>query len=412
MTTLELPVIAGKDRLTHSSETCFKVCPRKFQLQYRLGLRPAHKSNALRIGSAFHAGIEVLRNGGSEGHAADHVTQMYANEVCPPWLAETLDAWDTERETALAMVRGYARRWAGDMILQFVAVEQSFDLPITNPDTGMPSRTFRSAGKIDGIAKLPDGRLALVENKTTSEDIALDADYWRRLQMDAQVSRYVLAARELGYDVQTTCFDVTRKPLIRPKGVSKADRALATSQGHYFDLPLTDPCPERETALACWRIWLSGRTFTFSGRKFPGSNPICPSSAASSGTSHSRFIRLICTTGSTAMYLHAAFHIPAHTCQYARGLPLTQPKKFPPASCGVATYTRNWRLLKHRSRTHDRYSTISAERRQRDGSQAIVQTHPRRHSPSVRHRHLRHGRHRQDHAGKRRSRRRLHRLGP
>lgn len=242
---IELPQFSDATLLTHSCEQAFKTCPRKFFLQYRIGLRPLHDSDALRLGSAFHVGLEQLKLGKDEDEAAASVVMAYADHDCPPWLQP--DEFDTERETAVALVRGYARRWGSDAIVKYIAVEQAFTVPIVNPSTGRETPVFRSAGKIDGIAELPDGRLAIIEHKTTGESIEAGSDYWQRLMMDGQISRYVLAARALGYDVQTTVYDVVRKPLIRPKAIAKADRALATSRGHYFNVPLHAECPERET---------------------------------------------------------------------------------------------------------------------------------------------------------------------
>lgn len=242
---IALPQFDDGNLLTHSSEAAFKTCPRKFFLQYRIGLRPQHDSDALRLGSAFHVGLEQLKHGKDEDEAAAAVVTEYADHDCPPWL--TPEDFDVERETAVALVRGYARRWGADAIVKYVAVEQAFTVPIVNPTTLRETPTFRSAGKIDGIAELPDGRIALIEHKTTSDNIEPGSDYWQRLMMDGQISRYVLAARDLGYDVQTTVYDVTRKPSIRPRNISKAERALATSRGDYYGVPLTMTCPERET---------------------------------------------------------------------------------------------------------------------------------------------------------------------
>ena len=232
--------------LTHSSESCFKTCPRKYFLQYVQMLRPSHDSNALRIGSAFHLGLETAKSGGSEDESANAVYTAYLSQPCPPWL--TLEEYDVEIETAAAMVRGWCRRWKDDQIVNYIAVEQCFDLPITNPTTGRETPNFRNRGKIDGICKLPDGRLAIIEHKTTSDDLDQNGDYWKRLLMDSQISRYLMAARQLGFDVQTTVYDVTRKCLIRPKAISKLDRARATADRHYFGFPIKGICPEQESA--------------------------------------------------------------------------------------------------------------------------------------------------------------------
>lgn len=231
--------------LTHSSESAFKTCPRKFFYRYRLGLVPKHDSNALRFGSAFHLGLEILKNGGVIAVAERQIRELYASEVAPPWHDET--SWQVECETVVAMVRGWAWRYRDDAIVKYVAVEHKFDLAILHPQTGREHGGFRNQGKIDGICVLPDGRHAIVEHKTSGEDIGPDADYWRRLALDSQISRYYLAARSSGFDVSTTIYDVTRKPQIKPKAVAKADQALATSQGSYYGHTLVAKCPERET---------------------------------------------------------------------------------------------------------------------------------------------------------------------
>jgi hypothetical protein len=243
--TIALPQTDRSNTLTHSSESTFKTCPRKFALRYRANLVPDHDADPLRFGSAFHAGLEELKRGNGLASALARVNALYDDTQCPPWLQPF--EFDTERHTALAMLCGYAWRYPCDPVLEYVAVELAFDLPIINPETGRPTPLFRSAGKIDGIAKLPDGRLAIVEHKTVGDSIEPGADYWRRLLMDAQISRYFLASRDLGYDVTTTIYDVTRKPAIRPKAVTKAERALHTSKGHYHGAKLTEACPERET---------------------------------------------------------------------------------------------------------------------------------------------------------------------
>lgn len=231
--------------LTHSSEATFKTCPRKFFYRYRLGLVPAHDSNALRVGTAFHAGLEVLKNGGELCIAEHTVRNLYESEPAPPWHDETTYA--VERETALAMVRGWAWRYRDDAVIEYLAVEHKFDLAILHPQTARQHQSFRNQGKIDGVCRLPDGRLAIVEHKTTGEDIEPGADYWRRLALDSQISRYFLAARASGFDVVTTIYDVTRKPQIKPRNITKADQALATGQASYYGHSLIARCPERET---------------------------------------------------------------------------------------------------------------------------------------------------------------------
>jgi hypothetical protein len=85
------------------------------------------------------------------------------------------------------------------------------------------SRTFDAAGKIDGLCQLEDGRLCLIEHKTTSQNIDPQSDYWQRLRADTQLRQYVLAARALGWHVTTVLYDVVRKPSIAPKEIPDLD---------------------------------------------------------------------------------------------------------------------------------------------------------------------------------------------
>lgn len=139
------------------------------------------------------------------------------------------------RATLRGLMRGYDARWASEDY-STVSVEEEFHLPIVNPTTGKPSRTFTQAGKKDGIAEYnPTGKRYLVEHKTSSEDIEdPDSTYWRRLAIDSQVSCYVLANWQQGTKLDGTLYDVIRKPGIRPKKLSKAERQQIVIVGEYF----------------------------------------------------------------------------------------------------------------------------------------------------------------------------------
>ena len=129
--------------------------------------------------------------------------------------------WDAAK--AKGLMAGYHRRWS-DQTYMTVATEQQFELPIVNPETGRQSRTFYQAGKYDGIIK--DGsRHFLLEHKTTSDSIeSPDSPYFKRLDIDSQVSMYVLAHWQSGIKLDGTVYDVIKKPGIRPIQVPKATK--------------------------------------------------------------------------------------------------------------------------------------------------------------------------------------------
>ncbi len=145
--------------------------------------------------------------------------------------------------TAMArgLMVGYDHRWSGQR-WETVSVESEYRLPIVNPETGRTSRTFDQAGKTDGIVRF-DGKTFLMEHKTAGEDIEDPAaPYWRRLEIDAQVSGYVLANWQMGLKLDGTLYDVVRKPGIRPKKIAKAERTRCLTVGTYcgFGITATD----------------------------------------------------------------------------------------------------------------------------------------------------------------------------
>jgi len=207
-----------KQLLTHSRVQCFKTCRKKHWWAYEIGLRAEVDAKALRMGSIGHAGLDAIKRCGSVEQAADVVHAAYA--TCPD--NKDVYEWAIERETVECLLRGYHWRWQ-DSRLEIVASEQEFHLPLRNQATGYPSRLWDLAGKIDGVVRLEDRRLAVQEHKFLGEPIGQESDYWRRLQIDPQVTIYTYAARESGYDTSTVLFDVVRKPTIRPEAVPICD---------------------------------------------------------------------------------------------------------------------------------------------------------------------------------------------
>lgn len=239
MTTIALPLVAGHDLLTHSRMQCAKQCPRKHYYRYELGVRRSRIDAPLRLGSAVHIGLDAHGKGESDHASISKAVAGY--EALPKWAIteETVADWMVERETVVAMLAGYFDAWRDDRA-EVVASELAFELPITNPETGAASRTYRVAGKIDKIVRLPDGRLAVREHKTTGDSIDPDSDYWPRLGIDQQISLYYLGAHGLGHAVETVDYDVLRKPSIRPRKVTKAEAEEWGRNGTYFEKAVED----------------------------------------------------------------------------------------------------------------------------------------------------------------------------
>ncbi|NMG22526.1 PD-(D/E)XK nuclease family protein [Brasilonema bromeliae] len=120
------------------------------------------------------------------------------------------------RAKLCAMLIGYSAMW-GDVPCRLIATQVEFTVPIVHPVTGAVHPECNLTGFIDAVAEI-DGRLVVVESKSSGEDITLGSAFWRRVAvMDPQVSTYLPAARALGYDVRDCIYDVARKPELRPK---------------------------------------------------------------------------------------------------------------------------------------------------------------------------------------------------
>lgn len=148
---------------------------------------------------------------------------------------EYLDATDSDPLAVAkvrALVTGYHEHWQSAPY-EVLAVEEVFRLPIVNPETGRPSRTYMQAGRFDLRVGF-DRKKWMVEHKTSSEEIADPAAaYWKRLAIDQQVSMYALAHWQNEEKLDGTIYDVIRKPTIRPKQITKSDQKVMTEQKIY-----------------------------------------------------------------------------------------------------------------------------------------------------------------------------------
>lgn len=187
-----------KEALSATRMQTLLSCPRRHYWRYEVGLKRETDADALRFGSAWHRAMEAR-------------WQNLSIEDCfAAGVGETTDLDELQVSTLAGMLGGYFDLYRED-IVKTIHPEVPFRLPLAN------SRTFDSVGKIDGLGVLHDGRLALIEHKTSGEDIAPDSEYWLRLRNNPQCYEYVLAARALGWDVAVVIYDVARKPSIRQK---------------------------------------------------------------------------------------------------------------------------------------------------------------------------------------------------
>jgi hypothetical protein len=119
--------------LTQSAMRSYRSCPRKFFYRYVIRYRPLKKAETLSTGTSIHAALDVFRRTGD----LDAAKRALQSE----------DLFVRAKEEAMLM--GYAARWGTPTGI--VAIEQTFRIPLINPETGAASRTFSLGGRVDAI---------------------------------------------------------------------------------------------------------------------------------------------------------------------------------------------------------------------------------------------------------------------
>jgi PD-(D/E)XK nuclease superfamily len=215
--------------LTHSRLSTLRQCQQKERLRYVEGFRPVKTEEALRFGSLMHVGLEAWWMAHKDGHPHE------ANMVAQQAMAESA-ADEFERVKASELMTAYDLRWKPEMSdLEILGVESQFEIPLLNPTTWAPSRTYRLTGKVDAVARRRfDNRLLVVEHKTTSEEIGAGEPYWLRLVMDTQLSIYILGAESLSFKIDECLYDVIKKPALRPYAATPEAARKFTKDGRLY----------------------------------------------------------------------------------------------------------------------------------------------------------------------------------
>lgn len=210
----------NKRLITVSEMRSFKACPRKYMHRYVQLRRPHADADTLTFGKAVHSCLAASR---LEPSAMLHYAAKAADEIENPY----------EAARATAMLIGHMHRW-GTGGLKTIDVNVRFKVPLVNPESGRQSNTWLLAGEMDAIVEsdgtvVPQGRYVM-EDKTSSQDISAGSVYWRRLQLDVQVSTYYAADGEsVG-----VLYNVLGKPGVRPLKATPEDKRKYTAKGWLY----------------------------------------------------------------------------------------------------------------------------------------------------------------------------------
>jgi hypothetical protein len=156
----------------------FRNCRKAVDWRYLQQLVPLQRDRNLHFGSLIHECLQSWHAQRDLPEVLDLIDRLCMNR--------TQDE-DQRRDwhLATAMMKGYAARYPAEEF-EVIALEKAFEGPIVNPATGAASRSFKLAGKVDGILRI-GGEYFILEHKTASQ---VDADYLEKLWTDFQITIY------------------------------------------------------------------------------------------------------------------------------------------------------------------------------------------------------------------------------
>ena len=203
-----------KEITTYSMWNLFRNCRRACFWRYEKHLVPVGADDRpLRFGTVIHEALRIWHTGRDLGAVLAYIDRAFANRSSDPELKQD---W----HYATAMMKGYTGRypveeWEGG------PTEVTFQCGIENPMSRGLSRTFRLAGKVDGLIQKRDGTQHIIEHKTAS---VIGGDYVERLWTDLQITLYTHLVRRSGALVNGVLYNVLVKPkLVQARGESEEE---------------------------------------------------------------------------------------------------------------------------------------------------------------------------------------------
>jgi hypothetical protein len=209
---------------TSSRLRVIRECLRKHHYRYELGLQ-TEATAVMRFGTAGHAALEawyrawmapvvpftgggILTDTEAPITAQDRYDHLVNRLSAAFAVVDASDLDPFDRIKLRVLIVAYHERWGGKD-WEVLAVEVEFRYYLGDREIG---------GKIDAIIRdRTDGRIYVVEHKTTGADASLGSPYWERLTIDTQVSVYIDGAAMLGHDVAGCIYDVLKRPAHEPK---------------------------------------------------------------------------------------------------------------------------------------------------------------------------------------------------
>ncbi len=185
---------------TNSRLKVLRECMRLHHYKYVLNIRTAATA-VMDFGTIGHAALEAWlrawKRNDLDARLPDALAAIETSHVSPH-----------DKARLAAIISAYHYRWSSQP-WEILEVEVEFRYELGG---------YLIGGKIDGIIRdTRDGRVWLLEHKTTGQDASAGGTYWSRLALDSQISIYVDGGTMLGHEIAGCIYDVLQRPKHEPK---------------------------------------------------------------------------------------------------------------------------------------------------------------------------------------------------
>lgn len=231
----------GKERTTKyttSMVKCFKQCRMKYYLEYVEGIKPIKTPAALKRGTLYHKGLELLLQGTPLADIREALYDM-EEKACE---VSGVDFDAVAPGLAFLMVQAFERE-SGYKSWKVFEVEKSFEVP-----TAYGKRLI---GKIDAFIE-NEGNYFLIEHKSTTRWNGDGAEYLHNLLWDEQPTNYLYAINRMKEDgtisapeIKGVFYVITEVPKLIPYQATPMEKRKYKRDGSlYANQHENDETPE------------------------------------------------------------------------------------------------------------------------------------------------------------------------
>lgn len=203
---------------SQSSIADWRRCKRYYKHRHVDRIREKSSGIAPIVGTWTHAGLEAWSNGAGTG---DMIAAAFVHARDNDLAFLTSETGEVEWHRVRAMLRAYVSHWG--------KVEDCWESLETESYFQGGLEQHAVVGFQDGVIRMRDGELMLLERKTTASDVTDASDqYWLSLSYDVQLPLYLReVAKKYSVESPRTLYDVIIKPGSKGPGWKLAEGSKA-----------------------------------------------------------------------------------------------------------------------------------------------------------------------------------------